>query len=195
MTLQSICVFCGSSKGNEPQFEHQAKQLGTLIAREGRRLVFGGGHVGLMGAVADAALAAGGEVVGIIPQSLADKEVAHTRLTRLHVVASMHERKALMAEYSDGFIALPGGMGTLEELFETLTWAQLGLHGKPCGLLNVDGFYRTLLTFLNELVDREFLRPEYRRLLLDHHHADGLLALMDNHTPTVRPKWIDDGQQ
>ena len=139
--MRAVCVFCGSSTGEDPAYAEAARDLGRLIAGNGLTLVYGGGHVGLMGVVADAALDAGGEVIGVMPKALVDREISHTSLTKLHVVHSMHERKAMMSELSDAFVALPGGNGTLEEFFEVLTWAQLGEHGKPCGLLNVAGYY------------------------------------------------------
>jgi len=164
--MKRICVFCGSSPGNDPRYLEAARSMGRLLAGRGLGLVYGGGSVGLMGAVADAALAAGGEAIGVIPRVLQIRELAHRSLTTLHVVGSMHERKALMAELSDGFVALPGGMGTLEELSEVLTWAQLGIHARPVGLLDVAGYYRPLATFFDQAVTAGFLRPSHRRLLL-----------------------------
>jgi uncharacterized protein (TIGR00730 family) len=164
--MKRICVFCGSSPGHDPRYLEAARDTGRLLADRGLGLVYGGGSVGLMGAVADAALAAGGEVIGVIPEVLQIRELAHRSLTRLHVVGSMHERKALMAELSDGFVALPGGMGTLEELAEVLTWAQLGLHARPVGLLDVAGYYRPLAEFFDRAVGAGFLRPAHRQLLL-----------------------------
>ena len=164
--MKRICVFCGSSPGNDPRYLEAARSMGRLLAGRGLGLVYGGGSVGLMGAVADAALAAGGEAIGVIPRVLQVRELAHRSLTTLHVVGSMHERKALMAELSDGFVALPGGMGTLEELSEVLTWAQLGIHARPVGLLDVAGYYRPLATFFDQAVTAGFLRPAHRRLLL-----------------------------
>jgi len=164
--MKRICVFCGSSPGHDPRYLEAARDMGRVLAGRGLGLVYGGGSVGLMGAVADAALAAGGEVIGVIPQVLQIRELAHRGLTTLHVVGSMHERKALMAELSDGFVALPGGMGTLEELSEVLTWAQLGLHARPIGLLDVAGYYRPLAEFFDRAVGAGFLRPAHRALLL-----------------------------
>ena len=164
--LQSVCVFSGSSPGARPSYTETATALGREIAERGLRLVYGGASVGLMGAVADAALAAGGEVVGVIPQHLMDREVAHDGLTELRVTGSMHERKALMADLADGFVALPGGLGTLEELAEILTWSQLGLQSKPCGLLDVDGFFDPLLAFLDHTVTERFVSTEHRALVL-----------------------------
>ena len=164
--MKRICVFCGSSSGNDPRYLEAAQAMGRVLADRGLGLVYGGGSVGLMGAVADAALAAGAEVIGVIPRVLQIRELAHRSLTTLHVVDSMHQRKALMAELSDGFVALPGGMGTLEELSEVLTWAQLGLHARPIGLLDVAGYYRPLATFFDQAVTAGFLRPVHRGLLL-----------------------------
>jgi hypothetical protein len=173
--MKRICVFCGSSPGYDPRYLEAARDMGRLVAGRGLGLVYGGGSVGLMGAVADAALAAGGEVIGVIPEVLQIRELAHRSLTRLHVVGSMHERKALMAELSDGFVALPGGMGTLEELAEVLTWAQLGLHARPVGLLDVAGYYQPLADFLDRAVSAGFLRPAHRALLLVGHEPGTLL--------------------
>lgn len=164
--LRSLCVYCGSSAGHDPAFADAARSLGQLMAGQGLALVYGGGHVGLMGIIADAVLEAGGEVTGVIPRALMDSEVGHDRLTRLLVVKDMHERKALMAEHSDGFVAMPGGIGTLEELFEVMTWLQLGYHAKPVGLLNVKGFYDPLLDFLDRQAEAGFLRQEHRALLM-----------------------------
>ena len=163
--MKSVCVFSGSNRGARPSYTTAASELGRVVAERGMRIVYGGASVGLMGEVADAALAAGGEVVGVIPQHLVDREVAHEGLTELRITASMHERKALMAELSDGFVALPGGLGTLEELAEVLTWSQLGLHRKPCGLLDVDGFYEPLLTFLDHTVTERFVSVEHRAIV------------------------------
>jgi uncharacterized protein (TIGR00730 family) len=189
--LTSICVFCGSSAGASPLYWTAAEQLGTAIARSGRRLVYGGGHVGLMGAVADAALAAGGTVVGVIPKHLVDREVAHRGLTELRVVHSMHERKALMAELAEGFIVLPGGLGTLEEFFEIWTWGQLGLHRKPFGLLNTLGYFAPLLAFLDHAVAERFVRPEHRALLAVEESPERLLEVLDGQELPVLQKWID----
>ena len=160
-----VCVYCGSSAGSHPAYMEAAVALGTVLAERGIGLVYGGASVGTMGAVADAAMAAGGEVIGVIPTHLAGREVAHANLTELHVVANMHERKARMAQLADGFLALPGGAGTLEELFEVWTWAQLGLHDKPIGLVDVDGYYQPLLTMTDHMVDAGFMRPAYRDMI------------------------------
>lgn len=164
--MKSLCVFCGSSPGNRPGYASLATRTGELIAKRGITLVYGGGRVGLMGAVADAALSAGGRVVGVIPQMLLDREVGHRGLSELHVVRTMSERKLLMGDLSDAFLALPGGIGTMDELFEAWTWTQLGLHRKPCALLNQDGYYDALLSFLELAVDQGFLQARYRAALL-----------------------------
>lgn len=164
--MHSICVFCGSSSGRNPVYAAAAQSLGTVFAEQGIGLVYGGGRVGLMGILADAVLAAGGRVVGVIPQALALREVAHAQLTELHIVESMHERKALMADLSDGFIALPGGYGTLEEVCEAITWTQLRIHDKLCGLLNIGGYYDSLLGLFDQFVEEGFVRSEYRGIVL-----------------------------
>lgn len=191
MSLKSVCVFCGASPGARPIYHEAAAQLGSHIAERGLTLVYGGGAVGLMGVVADAALAAGGEVIGIIPQSLERAEIGHKGLTRLEVVDGMHARKARMAELADAFIALPGGLGTLEELFEVWTWGQLGYHAKPLGLLEVDGFYARLTDFLDHLVAERFVREQHRAILQLSASPAELLARMDAWQPTAAPKWVD----
>ena len=191
MSLVSICVFCGSSTGEHPAYRDAATALGRHLAERKIRLVYGGGAVGLMGIVADAALAAGGEVIGIIPESLKNAEVGHSGLTRLEVVDGMHARKARMAELSDAFIALPGGLGTLEELFEVWTWGQLGYHGKPLGLLEVNGFYEKLTGFLDHVVSEGFVRPHHRAMLQVDAKPDALLDALDAWEPVVQPKWVD----
>jgi hypothetical protein len=188
--MRSVCVFCGSRVGANTAFPATATALGTAIARRGWRLVFGGGRVGLMGVVADAALAAGGEVVGVIPASLATREVAHAGLSELRVVETMHMRKALMAELSDGFVALPGGFGTLDELCEALTWAQLGIHAKPCALLDVDGYFAGLLTFFDHAFAAGFLAHETRALLLTETDPERLLDALVGYTPPAMPRWM-----
>jgi uncharacterized protein (TIGR00730 family) len=188
--MRRICVFSGSSPGQHLAYKEAATALGTLLAREGIGLVYGGASVGLMGALADAARAAGGEVIGVIPQSLVDHEIAHTGLDDLRIVGSMHERKALMAELSDAFIALPGGIGTFEELFEVWTWAQLGSHAKPCALLNVLGFYDRLLAFLDHVVAEAFLKPMHRNMLIVEQDAATLLAALRRYQPPAVTKWI-----
>jgi len=189
--MRRICVFLGSNAGRRPEYRQAALDFGRLLARERIGLVYGGASVGLMGALADAALAAGGEVIGVIPQRLVDKEVAHLGLSDLRVVGSMHERKALMASLADAFVALPGGIGTLEELFEVWTWAQLGSHEKPCAVLDVAGYYRPLLRFVDHAVEEGFMRAAHRDMLLVAEDPEALLAgLRDYRAPQVT-KWID----
>jgi uncharacterized protein (TIGR00730 family) len=191
--MRRVCVFCGSKSGGRPIYADAARQLGAAIVRRGLGLVYGAGHVGLMGVLADAVLHAGGTVIGVIPQALVDKELAHAGLTEMHVVANMHERKALMADLSDAFIALPGAYGTADELFEILTWAQLGLHAKPIGLLDVEGFFDPLLAWLDLTVGEGFLRERHRALLLKSSNPDELLDLLIAARPApVTPKWIED---
>ena len=185
--MRSVCVYCGSNSGARPAYAERAVQLGQRLAREGLALVYGGGNVGLMGIVADAALAAGGEVIGVIPEQLVGWEVAHAGLTRLEVVANMHERKARMFDLSDGFIALPGGFGTLDEMFEMLTWRQLGLGDKPCAFLDVDGFYAPLVAMLDRMVEERFLRAEHRRDLWHGEDIDALLDWMRRYQPATQP--------
>lgn len=176
--MKHVCVFCGASAGNRPSYKQAAEKMGQLLAAQNRTLVYGGGHVGLMGVVADAVLAAGGTVIGVIPKFLADKEIAHPNLTELILVSSMHERKAKMAELADGFVAMPGGYGTLEEFTEILTWAQLGLHQKPFGLLNIEGFYDPLLGWFDLALQEGFLADRQRKLVLEATDPDSLLTLM-----------------
>ncbi len=178
MSFKRIAIFCGSMTGNEPVFANQARALVAQLAKHNIGVVYGGGRIGLMGVVADAALDAGLEVVGVIPHALMQKELGHGGCTQLHVVDTMHQRKALMSELADGFIALPGGFGTADEMFEILTWAQLGMHQKPCALLNVQGYFDGLLRWLDEAVARDFLRPLHRELLLCHDDPIHLLAVM-----------------
>ena len=190
--LRSVCVFSGSSPGARPSYAETATALGREVAARGMRLVYGGASVGLMGDVADAALAAGGEVVGVIPQHLVDREVAHDGLTELRVTGSMHERKALMADLADGFVALPGGLGTLEELAEILTWSQLGLQSKPCGLLDVESFFDPLLAFLDHTEAERFVSTEHRALVLAADRPDALLDLLSAWQPGgPGVKWVD----
>lgn len=189
-SFSRLCVYCGSSLGEDPRFERAAMQAGAHLASRGIAVVYGGGHVGLMGALANATLAAGGHVIGVIPAALRAKELAHEGVTTLHVVASMHERKQLMADLSDGFIALPGGIGTLEELFETLTWLQLGFHSKPVGLLNVAGFYDPLIRFLENMVVAGLLRAEHLDYLIVETEMEPLLRRMAAFEPVALGKWI-----
>ncbi len=189
--MRRVCVFCGSSPGADPIYMRTARAVGALLAERGIGLVYGGAQVGLMGAVADGALSAGGDVIGIIPQSLRDREVAHQGLKDLRVVGSMHERKALMSDLADGFIALPGGCGTFEEFFEVLTWAQLGIHRKPCALLNVAGYYDPMLALLNHATAEHFVRPEHLNLVLVSPDPSLLLDMMSRFIPPDVEKWMD----
>ena len=189
--MKSLCVFCGSRSGTEAAYDEAARALGRALAAEGITLVYGGGRVGLMGVVADAALGAGGEVVGVIPRALLEREIAHSGLTVLRVVGSMHERKALMSELSEGFIALPGGTGTLEEFFEVLTWAQLGEHRKPCGLLNAGRYYDPLLAVFDHMVQQGFLSEEHRAMVLVETEPEALLEALAGYVPPRVVKWID----
>lgn len=177
--LGAVCVFCGSSTGNHPQFAAAARAFGTALAQRGTTLVYGGGHVGLMGVIADAVLAAKGRVIGVIPEKLAERELAHTTLSELIVLGTMHERKAKMASLADAFVALPGGLGTLDELFEIWTWAQLGFHDKPIGLLNVGGFFSPLLALTEHMTRSGFVRPEHLELVLSNEDAERLLGQLE----------------
>jgi uncharacterized protein (TIGR00730 family) len=189
--MKKICVYCGSSSGKRPEYIESANRLAKMLVEQDIGLVYGGASVGIMGVIADAVLAGGGEVIGVIPQSLVDKEVSHSGLTELTIVKSMHERKAIMADLADGFIALPGGLGTLEELFEILTWSQLGLHTKPCGLLNVDGYYDKLCGFLDHAVEEQFVKTLHREMLLIEETPEKLLVVMQDYHPPVVDRWID----
>ena len=188
--MKRVCVYCGSSTGNQSVYREAAEAMGSTLAAKGIGLVYGGGNVGLMGLVADAALAGGGEVIGVIPQSLADREIAHAGVTDLRIVDSMHTRKALMADLSDAFIAMPGGFGTFEEFFEAVTWTQLGVHRKPCGLLNAGGFYTPLAVFIDQAVTEGFIKPIHRASIVVDDNAERLLdTLARIELPDV-PKWI-----
>jgi uncharacterized protein (TIGR00730 family) len=190
--MRRVCVFCGSSPGARPAYAEAAAELGRLLAAERIGLVYGGASVGLMGVLADAALAGGGEVVGVIPQALVDREIGHPEVDDLRVVGSMHERKALMADLSDAFVALPGGLGTLEELFEIYTWAQLGMHRKPCGLLDVEDYYAGITEFLAHAVQERFLPERHRAMLMVEREPRALLERLRSFQPgAVEPKWID----
>jgi uncharacterized protein (TIGR00730 family) len=194
--MRRLCVFCGSSTGNRPEYRDAARLLGELLAGRGVGLVFGAGHVGLMGVVADAVLAGGGAAVGVIPQALVDKELAHRALTELRVVGTMHQRKALMADLADGFVALPGGYGTADEFFEVLTWAQLGLHAKPIGLLNVARFFDPLLAWVDHCVREGFIRAEHRSLLQVAGESGELLEMLARYrAAAATPKWIGEGDR
>jgi uncharacterized protein (TIGR00730 family) len=189
--MERICVFCGSSPGARPEYERAAVDLGRLLVERDIGLVYGGAHVGLMGAIADTVVEAGGQAIGVIPSSLVDKEIAHRGLTDLRVVGTMHERKALMVDLADGFVALPGGSGTLDELFEAFTWAQLGIHRKPIGLLDIEAYWTPLLAFLDHAVAERFLRADHRDTLLVERESAALLDLLAAYEPRAVDKWID----
>jgi uncharacterized protein (TIGR00730 family) len=193
--VRSVCVFCGSNPGRSPIYLELAQDVGRTLAAAGVRLVYGGGRVGMMGALADAALAASGTVLGVIPRHLAEREVAHDGLDELHVVGSMHERKALMAELADAFVTLPGGFGTLEETFEILTWSQLGLHAKPLLVLDAGNFFAPLLAFLDHAVAEGFLRPEHRGILLVETDPARILARLGAFSPPRVEKWLAPGEE
>ena len=190
--LNNIVVYCGSNWGENPAFFAAAQALGQTLANNGHTLVYGGGNVGLMGLAADAALAAGGEVIGVIPEQLVTWEVAHKGVSRLEVVANMHERKMRMFDLADAFVALPGGFGTLDEMFEMLTWRQLGIGDKPCAFLDVDGFYAPLLQMIDRMVAERFLHPEQRADLWHGEDIDAMLEWMRGYSPAVASKWIDE---
>ena len=188
--MRRLCVFCGSSIGIQPAYAEAARAMGALLAGRGIGLVYGGGNVGLMGVIADAVIDHGGEVIGVIPQPLADREIAHSRITQLHVVDSMHTRKAMMADLADGFVAMPGGVGTFEDFFEVVTWTQLGVHRKPCGLLNVNGFYTPLAEFIDQAVSEGFIKPVHRAAIVVDDDPERLLnTLATIELPDV-PEWI-----
>ena len=189
--MKRICVFAGSSAGRRDSYAAATRELATVAVARGYGIVYGGGRVGLMGILADAALEQGGEVIGVIPEALVVKEIEHRALTRLEVVGSMHERKAMMADLASAFVALPGGVGTLEELFEVVTWGQLGFHHKPCGVLDVDGYWSDLGRLLDRAVGEGFLREEHRRLLIVETDAARLLDRFETYEPPAIPKWID----
>lgn len=191
LLLQRICVYCGSNTGARPLYAEAARELADVLVRHDLELVYGGADRGIMRVIADAVLEQGGKVHGVIPQMLCDKEIAHQGLTELHIVASMHERKSMMAALSDGFIAMPGGFGTLEEIVEMVTWAQLRFHEKPCGLFNVDGYFDDLLRFLDHAGGEGFLRAENRRMLLDDATAAGLVRQFERYTAPQVDKWTD----
>ena len=192
MPLEKICVYCGSSPGKNPSFLKSARMMGEEIAARGWTLVYGGGRAGLMGEVARSAMEKGGQVIGVIPKALEDQELAFHELTELHVVNSMHERKALMADLSDGFVALPGGYGTLEEIFEVLTWVQLGFHAKPCGVLNIENYYDSLLTFLDQSVEEQFIYQPHRDLIMQAVEPAQLLDMFAAYQPVKMNKseWV-----
>ncbi|WAK02867.1 TIGR00730 family Rossman fold protein [Methylobacter sp. YRD-M1] len=189
--MKSICVYCGSSPGRLEAYSSAARSLARTLVDRDIRLVYGGAGVGIMGLLADTVLQLGGQAVGVIPEALVRREVAHKHLTELHVTQSMHERKMLMAELSDGFIALPGGIGTLEELFEVWTWAQLGLHGKPCGLLNIAGYFDALTAFLNHAVAEQFVKQVHHSILIVEREPEALLDRFDSYVPPAVTKWME----
>jgi len=189
--IHRLCVFCGSSSGARPVYAEAAGELGRELVKSGVTLVFGGGRVGLMGIVADSVLAAGGEAIGVMPRALVEKEIAHTSLTKLHVVESMHQRKALMADLADAFLLLPGGYGSWEEFLEVVTWLQLGIHRKPCALLNVAGYYDALLSQASHAVEEGFLRPTHKEMLIVEENPARVLAQLESaHVPS-EAKWVD----
>jgi len=192
--MRRVCVFCGSNRGGKAEYAAAARAMGDSIAAHGLGLVYGGGGVGLMAVVADGALERGGSVVGVIPRRLMRRELGHPGVTELRVVDSMHERKAMMAELSDAFVALPGGFGTFEEFFEVLTWAQLGIHGKPCGLLNVAGYYDPLLDMVDRAAGEGFLREAHRSLIQIDDDPDRLLSKLQAYVPPVVERWLDSGE-
>ena len=192
--MQRICVFCASNPGHNPVYLALARSLGVLMAQRKHTVVFGGGRVGLMGALADGALGAGGEVIGVMPHALVQREAAHRALTQLHIVDTMHERKAMLAELSDGFIAMPGGIGTLEELFETWTWGHLGVHAKPIALLDVADYWKSLVMFLDHMGEEGFMRPNTRELLLIDDNAPRLLDRMTAYVSPPVTRWLRPGQ-
>jgi len=189
--IKTICVFCGSSTGAKPIYSEQSRKLARFFYQQKLTLVYGGANVGLMGILADSLLEAGGKVIGVMPKSLVEREVAHTGLTEMHIVDGMQERKALMAKLSDAFIALPGAFGTFDELFEILTWNQLGIVHKPVGLLNIDGFFDPLIRLLDHAVEEKFLRPEHRGILLIDHSPESLYEKLDAFQPVTAEKWIE----
>ena len=189
--MKRVCVYCGSSPGADPAFGLAADQLGRALASRGLSLVYGGGSVGLMGRLADSVLAHGGHVIGVIPAGLVRKEVAHLGLPDLHVVATMHERKSRMADLAEAFVALPGGMGTLDEMFEMLTWGQLGLHSRPCAFLDVAGYFQPLLAFLDHAVTARFIKPEHRSMFLVDEDPELLLDRLKGFTVPTLEKWLD----
>jgi hypothetical protein len=189
--MKRVCVFCGSNKGARVEYVSAAKAMGQALVKRNIGLVYGGGNVGLMGVIADAMLAERGEVIGVIPQALVAREVAHQNLTEQRIVGTMHERKALMAELSDGFIAMPGGMGTFDEFCEILTWAQLGIHQKPCGVLNVENYFTPLLAMFDHAMNEGFLRDSHRALVLEASEPEALLNKLEKYQPQFAEKWLD----
>ena len=193
--MKSLCVFCGANFGRRPGYKRAAEHLGESLADRGITLVYGGGNVGLMGSLADACLARGGRVIGVMPRALAEKEIAHTGLSEMHVVGSMHERKALMADLADAFLTLPGGFGTWDEFCEALTWSQLGLQKKACAFLNVEGYYDALLALADRAAADGFIRQEHRELMLVDSDAEKLLDRLENYEVPYVPKWVGRGER
>ena len=193
-SIKSICVYCGSSPGRQAIYADAADSLAESLVKRNLRLVYGGAGIGIMGRLADQVLQLGGEVVGVIPKALAHKEIAHANLTELHITQSMHERKMLMAELADSFIALPGGIGTLEELFEIWTWAQLGFHQKPCGLLNVDNYYDALIQFLDHMQTEQFVKAHHHAMLMVEIDADSLLERFSSYRAAAAKQWLGKGE-
>lgn len=189
-SLRAVCVFCGSNAGRDPVYETAAREMGELFAHRGIRLVYGGGGIGLMGAIAKATMAAGGEVIGVIPHALRAKELAYHQLTEMHVVDTMHERKQMMADLSDGFLAMPGGFGTFEEFCETVTWAQLGLHNKPCGMFNVNGYYDRMLAMFDHAVREQFVNPRHRAMIIADSDPGQLLDAMAAYQGPPLEQWL-----
>jgi uncharacterized protein (TIGR00730 family) len=193
--IEKLCVFCGSSTGSHPAYFEAANQLGRELAKAGVTLVFGGGRVGLMGVLADSVLAASGKAIGVIPRALVEKEIAHTSLTKLHVVESMHERKAMMADLADAFVLLPGGFGSWEEFCEIVTWLQLGIHRKPCAILNVAGYYDGFLALADHALAEGFLRPAYREMLIVESNPEALLSRLANAAIPSEVKWVGERER
>ncbi|SDL64427.1 hypothetical protein SAMN05660337_3484 [Maridesulfovibrio ferrireducens] len=189
--MKSLCIFLGANPGNDEKYAEAARNMGRELAKRKITTIYGGSDMGLMGILAESALEAGGKVIGVIPDSLVKKNVSHPNLTELHVTESMHERKALMAELSDGFIAMPGGIGTMDEIFEIFTWAQLGFHNKPCGLLNIDGYYDKLLDFLGSVVEEGFLKGVHKDMLLTASSPAGIIDSFAGYEPPVVSKWVE----
>lgn len=189
--MERICVFCGSNRGAREEYADAARAVAAALVRNGVTLVYGGGRVGLMGIVADEVLRLGGRAIGVIPRPLWDREVGHANLTEVRIVETMHERKATMADLSDGFIALPGGLGTLEEIFEIWTWAQLGMHSKPCGFLDVAGYYAPLMHFLDRAVEEAFIRADLRNVAIVDSDPERMLAKFRDYVPPAVQKWIE----
>lgn len=195
MKFNKVAVFCGSNSGDIPAFAQAAHAFGALLARRGLTLVYGGGNVGLMGELADGALQAGGHVIGVIPRALMERELAHHGVKEMHVVESMHQRKALITDLVEAYVALPGGFGTFDEFFEVVTWAQLGIHSRPCGLLNTAGFYDPFMALVDHVTERKFVRAEHAAMIMTRENGSELLDAMESWTPAFRAKWIERGER